>query len=111
MIDSYSFGKFVIGKKEYKSNITIINGKAQEHRYLPDHELKLDDVLPLINAKPSCIIIGIGAYGVMKVPKEISEYIEKQGIKLIIEKTGAACKKYEELAKKTKVAALLHNTC
>lgn len=112
MIGSYSFGKFVIDKKEYRSNVTLINDKAKEHRYLPNHELKLDDFLPLINAKPSYIIIGTGAYGVVKVPDEITEYIEKQGIKLIIEKTGAACKTYNQLVKEgKKVAAFLHDTC
>ena len=112
MIDSYKFGEFVVDGKEYKCNIELIGDKIKEHRYLPNHELKLDDFTELINAKPEYIIIGTGAYGVVKPPKEIIEFIEKQGIKVIIEKTGTACQTYNSLLKQgKKIAALLHDTC
>ena len=112
MIDNYKFGEFVVDGKTFKSNIELINDKVQQHRYLENHELSLDDFTSLINAKPEIIIIGTGAYGVVKPPKEIIEFIEKQGIKVIAEKTGNACKTYNELIKQgKKVAALMHNTC
>ena len=112
MIDSYKFGEFVIKGKKYESNVELIGEQAKEHRYLENHELALDDFTVLINAKPSYLIIGTGAYGVVKPPKEIIDFIEKQGIKVIVEKTGQACKTYNSLLKQgKKVAALLHNTC
>ena len=112
MIDSYKFGEFIVDKKKFECNIELINDQVKEHRYLPEHKLTLDDFTALINAKPSVIIIGTGAYGVIKPPKEIIEFIKKQGIEVIIEKTRTACKTYNRILKEgKKVAALLHNTC
>lgn len=112
MIEHYEFGKFIVDGKKYESNIVLMGTEIKEGRYLPGHQLKLDDFLPLINYKPDVIIVGTGAYGVIKVPKEIIDYIEKRGIKLIVEKTEKACETYNSLVKeRKKVAAFLHNTC
>jgi len=112
MIDSYKFGEFIVDGKRFKSNIELAGQAVKEHRYLPEHELSLDDFTNLINYRPSVLLIGTGAYGVIKPPKQIIEFIEKQGIKVIVEKTGNACKTYNSLLKEgKKVAALLHNTC
>ncbi len=111
MIDNYRFGEFVVDGKTYKSNIILIGKTVKPARHLPGHELKLDDFTELINSKPEYIIIGTGAYGVMKVPNEIIEFIEKQGIKTIIENTGQACQTYNAMLKQGKIAAFLHNTC
>lgn len=112
MIDNYTFGKFVIKGKEYDSNVILLGKTVQAARHLPGHELKLDDFVSLVEYKPEYIIIGTGAYGVVKVPQEIVDFIEQKGIRLIIEKTGEACQTYNALLKEgKKVAAFLHNTC
>ena len=107
-IEHYSFGCFVVNGKEYKSDIKLI---GNEVRSWHNHQLSLEDVEDAIESKPSAIIIGTGAYGVVNVKKEIIEHIKSKGIKLIIEKTEQACKLYNELSKKEKVAAVLHSTC
>lgn len=111
MIDSYRFGEFVVDGKTYKSNIILIGKTVKPARHLPGHELKIDDFIPLIDSKPEYIIIGTGASGVMEVPNEIIEFIEKHGIKTIIENTGQACQTYNAMLKQCKIAAFLHNTC
>jgi hypothetical protein len=112
MIDSYTFGHFIIGAKKFDSNVKIIQDKAVKYRYFENHIIELNDFTDFIEKKPEYIIIGTGAYGVLRVPDEIKEYIESAGIKLIIEKTGDACDTYNNLIKKNKkVCALLHDTC
>jgi hypothetical protein len=112
MIDNYKFGEFVVKGKAYKSNIILIGETVKPARYLPGHELKIDDFIPLIDSKPEYIIIGTGAYGAVEVPDEIIEHIEKHGIKTIIEETGQACQTYNTMLKQgKKIAAFLHNTC
>ncbi len=112
MIEHYEFGKFTINGKIYESNVKLINGKLKTYKHLDNHDLTLGDLTDLINAKPSYLIIGTGAYGVIKVKQEIIDFVKKQKIRLIIAKTGNACKKYNELVKDNKkVAAFLHNTC
>jgi hypothetical protein len=112
MIEHYEFGEFIVDGREYRSNIVLLGAEVKEGRYLPGHQLKLDDFLPLAAYKPDVIIIGTGAYGAVPVPKEIIDYIEKRKIKLVIERTGKACATYNSLIKEGKrVAAFLHDTC
>lgn len=112
MIEHYSFGEFIVDGKRFKSNIVLLGRTVKPARYLPGHDLTLEDIKPLVDFRPEVIIIGTGAYGVMKVKNEIKQYIEERGIKLIIAETKKACDKYNELLRKgVKVAAFLHNTC
>jgi len=105
MIEDYKFGGFIVKGKIYKSNIVLIGEAVKPARYLPGHELKTDDFIPLIDSKPEYIIIGTGASGVMPVPDEIIEFIESKGIKAIIEETGEACQTYNSMLKQGKKIA------
>ena len=112
MIDSYTFGTFIIDGKTFDSNVKLIQNKAVKCRYFENHVIELNDFTDLVDKKPEYIIIGTGASGAVRVPAEIKEYMEKAGIKLIIEKTADACDTYNDLIKKNKkVCALMHNTC
>ena len=112
MINSYTFGRFVVDGKPYESNIILFNSRIKIARCLPNHELTLNDISPLIEFSPEYIIIGTGANGVMPVTKETEDFIKENGIKLIVEKTDDACKTYNALiSENKKVAAFLHNTC
>jgi len=112
MIDSYDFGEFIINGKSYRSNVILLGESVKPARHLEEHKIMLDDLLPLVNYAPEYIVIGTGAAGVMSFPKELADYIQKVGIKLIVKKTGEACQEYDYLLKqKKKVAAFMHNTC
>lgn len=112
MIDSYTFGTFIINSKRFDSNVKLIQDKAEKYRYFENHIIELNDFVDLVEQKPEYIIIGTGASGVVDISDDIKEYIEKAGIKLIIEKTGDAVNKYNDLLKKNKkVCAVMHNTC
>ena len=88
MIDGYKFGEFTIKGKSYKGNVALIREDAKLIRHLDDHRLNLDDFTELINSKPTHIVIGTGAYGIVKPPREIIDFIENQNIVVIVEKTG-----------------------
>lgn len=112
MINSYTFGKFIVDNETYESNIILLGEKVKPARHLPGHELKIDDFTELVEFKPEIVIIGTGESGVVKVQKEIIDFIEQKGIKLLIEKTPQAYNSYNDLIKqRKKVAAFLHNTC
>ncbi|MBW3015023.1 Mth938-like domain-containing protein [Candidatus Woesearchaeota archaeon] len=112
MIDSYEFGKFTIKGKKYQCNVKLIKDEVIKTRHFDNHIIKLDDFLDLVKETPEFIIIGTGAHGVIQVPREIIDFIELRGIKLIIEQTGKACREYNRLIKQGKtVCALLHYTC
>lgn len=111
MISSYKFGTFTISGKKYDSNIYLFNEDVKPAPYLPNHELKLDHILPLIESKPEIIIIGTGYSGVIEVAKEIIDAVRSAGIKLMIENSRDAVRSYNSLLGEKNVAAFLHNTC
>ncbi len=113
MIDSYDFGKIVIDGKEHREDVII----WPDHIDYPwwraeSHNLILEDISEVIKAKPEILIVGTGYSGLMKVPEEIKESIEAQGIKVIIAQTKKACQLFNKfLSTNKKIIACLHLTC
>lgn len=112
MIDSFTFGKFVVGGKRYDSNIALQNNRVKPFPYIENHDLRLEMVKDLLDTEPEIFVIGTSASGVLKVDEEIIEYCKNKNIKLIIEKSGEAIHTYNNLLKEGKnIAAVMHNTC
>ncbi|MEA2070081.1 MAG: Mth938-like domain-containing protein [Asgard group archaeon] len=112
-IDDYSFGKIIINGKSYSSDLFIYPEKVITNWWREEgHSLCMKDLEALEKDQPAVLIIGTGAYGRMAVPKDVVTTIKEKGIEVIINKTGKAVKKFNELVKKgTKVVAALHLTC
>jgi len=112
MIDSYSFGSYIIDGKEHKWDIKLINNKVFSWVGRKGHDITIDDIKDIVAENPEILIIGTGASGLVNVSDKIKEFVKTRGIKLIIEKTGAACKEYNNALKSNKkVCAIMHGTC
>ncbi len=58
------------------------------------------------------MVVGQGAFGRMKVNKEVDEALEERGIEVIAERTGEAIDTFNKLIEDDeKVVAALHLTC
>ena len=107
-IEKYSFGKILIDGIEYKKDILVFPFLIKEWRRKKAHLVQANDLGEAFSYKPKKLIIGTGAFGVMKVDDKVKGKCQELGIKLIIEKTKDACK----LNKNTKEVILaLHLTC
>ena len=122
-IEHYSWGKFIILGEEHSEDndytkgkgkdIKLIGKKVKRWKERKGHMLDISMVKDVLDMDIRFLIIGNGAYGALKVPKEIIQYLLENGVeKVIVEKTPDACKKYNELYKSgKKVALLAHGTC
>ena len=112
-IDSYKFGEVVIDGVGYGSDVIILGDAVQENwRRIRGHSLAVEDLESVIAAKPSVLVVGCGAYGVMKVPEETGEALLQHSIRLEALKTGEAVERFNELVQKgLNAAAALHLTC
>lgn len=114
-IDSYNFGEIVVNGKSYQQDVILFSDK--EKVFSPwwrkeGHLLSREDIDGVLKEKPDVLIIGCGAAGIMRVPKEVKDLIENQGIKLLVLNTKEACNKFNELASSNKkVITALHLTC
>lgn len=112
-IDSYSFGSIIIGGKKYQNDVIVFPDKTRENWWRKEgHLLSLGDLREVIDFKPEVLIIGKGAYGVMDIPRDTREKIEKMGMELIVEKTRKATELFNKKLKEgKKVVGAFHLTC
>lgn len=113
MIDRFTFGTITVDGQRYTSDIKIIRGSV-----VPDwwrgsgHTVDVADVHDILHNKPDVVVIGKGDPGYMQVADSLRQYAEKNGIKLIEEKTPAAIHTFNRLLKEgKKVAAGFHVGC
>ncbi len=111
-IDSYSFGRIVIDGKTYTSDVIIYPGRVDASWWRKEgHLLHLADLGEALRAKPDVLVIGTGAAGVMRVPRETVDRIAGQGIEVKVERTSKAVGLYNGLQGARTVIAALHITC
>jgi hypothetical protein len=112
-IDSYQFGKIVIDGTAYSSDCLILGGSVQANWWRKQgHLLTPEDLQPVIAVKPSILIVGCGASGMMKVSEDIGQVLHEHNIELFAANTPKAVEKFNELAEKGEnIAAALHLTC
>ena len=112
-IDSYKFGEIVIDGTTYKSDVIIIGGAVRPNWWRKQgHLLSIDDLEAVVAAKPSVLVIGCGASGIMKVPEDTPQALRQQNIQAEVMNTHEAVRRFNQLsAEGADVAAALHLTC
>jgi hypothetical protein len=112
MIDSYRFGHIVIDGRPYTSDVIILPGRVDASWWRKQgHSLCVEDIEAAIEANPDVLVVGTGADGLMQVPESTAQYVRSRGVALIVERTDAACERYNELARSSTAVAALHLTC
>ena len=112
-IDSYQFGKIVIDGVSYGSDIIILGDTIQSNWWRKQgHLLSVEDIESVIEAKPSVLVVGCGASGLMKVPEKTRQVLQEHDIQLEALDTYKAVQRFNELLQAgVKPAAALHLTC
>jgi len=112
-IDSYQFGKIVIDGVSYNSDIIILAGTVQSGWWRKQgHSLAIEDLASVIDAKPSVLVVGCGASGLMQVPEQVRRFLQENGIQLEAADTYQAVRRFNELTQAgADVAAAMHLTC
>lgn len=112
-ITSYSFGRIVIDKQEYSSDLILFPDRILPSWWRKEgHSLEIEDLQEVLNSSPKIIVVGTGSYGVLKVPQKTKDFLQEKGIKLIIKETKEACKIFNELMEANeRVVGCFHLTC
>jgi hypothetical protein len=75
------------------------------------HVLHPTDLEAVFEAKPKQLIVGQGAHGRMKIPKETERELEDARIELIASSTDKAVERYNDTLEQQSIAAAFHLTC
>ena len=120
MIEEYKFGSITINGKNYDYDLELRwTGEVLKWWRGESHVVDVKDVERALRQKPDIIVIGKGAMGIVKVTQECQDFIRKQGIELIIDRTEEVVKTFniileeseEEEGKQEKLIGLFHLTC
>lgn len=112
-IDSYQFGKIVIDGQSYESDIIILGDDVQSDWWRKQgHSLAAEDLDTILKAKPSVLVVGCGASGLMEIPGQTRQALKERNIQLEAFDSYKAVQKFNELSEAgVNVAAALHLTC
>jgi hypothetical protein len=111
-IEAYEFGKMIYGGKTYTSDLIIYPDRVDSSWWrLKGHLLQIEDLENILNEEPGILIIGTGAMGIMKVPKELKQHLEEKNIELYVQRTGKAVEVFNSADKSKKVIGAFHLTC
>jgi len=112
-IDSYQFGQITVDGVSYSSDVIILGDTVQSNWWRKQgHLLSAEDIQDIIAAKPSVLVVGCGASGLMKVTDQTQQVLQEHGIKLEALDTRKAVQRFNELSQTSaNVAAALHLTC
>ncbi len=111
-IEEYSFGRIRIDGRTYASDVIIFPDRVDASWWRKEgHRLCPADLESVVAATPEILVVGTGAFGVLRVPKETRAWLEARGVEVHCAKTGQAVEIYNDLGKTRKVVAALHLTC
>jgi len=114
-IDSYQFGKIVIGGTTYNNDVIILGDTVQSDWWRNQgHSLAAEDLKTILDAKskPSLLVVGCGASGLMDVPDQTRQALKKRNIQIETFDSYKAVQKFNEFSEAgVNVAAAIHLTC
>ena len=112
-VNSYRFGEIVIDGVSYRSDVKIIGEKIVPNWWRKEgHYLYPEDIKDILSSDCQYLVIGTGAYGVMKIDPQVKKICEEKNIRMESYKTAQAVERFNELvAKGEKVAGAFHLTC
>ena len=89
MIGSYRFGRVVVGGVKYTRDLIIFPGHVKSDWWrVEGHRLRVEDLKDVVVFDPEVLVVGTGAFGLMKVTDEAEKALAERGIQLVARKTA-----------------------
>ena len=111
-VEEYRFGYIRIAGEEYTRDVIVYPDRVRPNWWRKEgHRLSLDDLEPVLKHGCDTLVIGTGAFGIMKVPSSVLRDLEKREIEVIVAKTKKAVKELNKRGGAATVCGALHLTC
>jgi len=111
-IQDYRFGRMSVDGKRYTQDLILLPDRVVANWWRKEgHRLDVEDLQEVFAAAPRVLVVGSGAYGLVKVPEETRRALEAAGIELRVARTGEAWRLYNGLREKHPTAGAFHLTC
>ena len=112
MVDDYRFGKIVLDGQSYDHDIIVHRGEVHNWWREKGHSVCEADLREVFEGGPSRLVLGTGAFGMVRVPKHVRDAVGQRGIELVVGKSGKAVRDFNRsLDRGEDVALAVHLTC
>lgn len=116
-IESVKWGKIQVENLGTAKDIKLWPGGGRswdwsEHGTGHSAGIQIGDCEELISNGSRTVVLSRGMFKRLKIAKETMNYLERQGVQVVVEETKKAVKHYNDLASQGKpVGGLFHTTC
>ncbi|MCF8885283.1 MAG: Mth938-like domain-containing protein [Nitrososphaerota archaeon] len=112
-IESYGFGYIVVNGVTYSRDLIILPDKLITNWWRREgHKIELADLVEVLEEDIDYLVLGTGYFGRIDVSREVIDKFEEKNVKVIVENTRNAWRKYNELLEKGfRVCGAFHLTC
>jgi len=112
-IEEYEFGRIRINSQEYRNDVIVFPDRVSPEWWRKEgHSLAMEDLAEVVRYGPDLLIVGRGAYGVMRISEETREALREKRIELIDDITGQAVQLFNKrIEKGEKAVGAFHLTC
>jgi hypothetical protein len=113
-IEEYSFGKMVIDRTIYKSDLMIFGEEVRSDWWRKEgHSLCVQDLEWLLSRPMKRLIIGTGKFGRMKIPEVLTLELSQRGIEIEGIRTSKAIDRFNHFVKENpdSLGGAFHLTC
>ena len=111
-IKNYQFGQMVVDGERHTRDLILLPDRVVANWWREEgHRLDVEDLREVLDAAPKVLVVGTGAYGLMKVPERTRRALEAAGIELQAARTEEAWRLYNDLRERQRIAGAFHLTC
>lgn len=111
-IQDYRFGSMTVDGTMYTKDLILLPDRILTPWWRKEgHLLQIEDLKEVIAVQPDLLVIGTGAYGVMKLSDRINTHFKDAGIELRAAPTTEAWKLYNKFHNNPRLAGAFHLTC
>ena len=112
-VEEYEFGRIRIDGREYRNDVIVFPDRVSPEWWRKDgHSLAMGDLEEVLQYGPDLLIVGRGAYGVMRIPEKTQKALRENHIQLIDDITGTAIQFFNKrIENGENVVGAFHLTC
>ncbi len=111
-IERYAFGSITIDGVMYDADVIVLPERVVADWWRKEgHSLAIEDLTVVTARRPRILVVGTGAYGLLRVPRDTLATLKSLGMEVAVQRTAEAVATYNRLARGGDVAACLHLTC
>ncbi len=110
-IEAYSFGSMRVDGQTYSHDVVVLpSGEVADWWRETGHALVPGDLSAHVASDIRVIVIGTGAYGIMRVTSAFEDFCAERKIELVAAKTAKAVEEYNNCVEPRRIGAF-HLTC